>query len=379
MRPLIWSLTPYGCRSKDSLPTGFGAYHNRYKFQTSADDYCDNMKNKLNPLHTFDNKSPTMSSPSSRDFPPHRLSPDSRLPPPAGPISLPLRTSILEEPERFTQTPLNSAVSPSAGPFSLNSRDPRSPGGNSDVEYSLRRRLSGRTNSTSLPDDSAASPRGGYDTDVREDMEIAETSSMRRLRIDDASREYHVAGLKRRASSPPGDDSMLHTITSQGDLRRREPSRGSPTPRLTVTSQSSGSSVSSKDRSSSFTSTFSVGAPSSATSANSFGRRSPVARSPVDACSLGAEQNPKAPYAMISPSPRGSMSRGPHQRNISESRPVAPPRRVGEATKANGQRMPGFILMCECCPKKPKKFETMEELAYVLLCCLLLVNGTTLD
>ena len=206
-------------------------------------------------------------------------------------------------------------MSPHPGPFSLSSRDPRSPGGNSD-DYSLRRRLS-RTNSTSQPDDNAASPRGYYD-DGREDVEIPETSSLRRLRIDDASREYYVAGLKRRASSPPGDDPMLHSMASQGDLRRRDLSRGSPTPRLAAMPKGSGSSVSSNGRSSSFTSTFSV----------------------------------------------GSMSRAPHQRTISESRPVAPPRKVGEATKANGQRMPGFILMCECCPKKPKKFETMEELAY---------------
>lgn len=313
------------------------------------------MKNKLNPLHTFDNKSATtqaVSSPCSRDFPPPRLSPDSRLPPPAGPISLPLRTSILEEPERFTQTPSNSAVSPRPGPFSMNNRHPRSPSGNSDFDYPQRQRLSVRTNSTSLPDDSAVSPRS-YEGDVRDDAEIAETSSMRRLRIDDASREYHVAGLKRRASSPPGDEPMLHTMTSQGDLRRRELSRGSPTPRLAVTSKSPGSSGSSKDRSGSFTSTFSVAGHSSSASVNSFGQRSPVE----------ADMNAKSPYAVISPSPRGSLARTSHQRTISENRPVAPPRRVGEATKANGQRIPGFILMCECCPKKPKKFETMEELA----------------
>ena len=382
MPPLCGSLTCLSClhRSKDSLPTTFSAFHNRYRFQTSADDYCDNMKNKLNPLHTFDNKPPSatqsLSSPSARDFPGQRLSPDTRLPPPAGPISLPLRTSILEEPERFTQTPLNSAVSPRLGPFSLSSRDPRSPGGNSDVDYTLRRRLSGRTNSTSIPDD-AASPRGGYDTDVREDVEIAETSSMRRLRLDDASREYPVAGLKRRASSPPSEEPMLHTMASQSDLRRREPSRGSPTPRLTVMPTGSGSSVSSKDRSSSFTSTFSVAAPSSATSLNSFGRRSPVGRSPTDTSVLGTEQVPKTPYAVISPSPRGSMSRASHQRNISDNRPAAPPRRVGEPTKANGQRMPGYILMCDCCPKKPKKFETQEELAYVFAVYLILYHAVS--
>lgn len=327
------------------------------------------MKNKLNPILTFDKKSPTatsLGSPSARDFPPHRLSPDSRLPPPAGPTSLPLRTSILEEPERFTQTPSNSAVSPHPGPYSVSSRDPRSPGGNSD-DYSLRRRLS-RTNSTSQPDDSAASPRGYYD-DGREDVEIPETSSLRRLRIDDASREYYVAGLKRRASSPPGDDQILHSMGSQGDLRRRDLSRGSPTPRLAAMPKGSGSSASSNGRSGSFTSTFSVGAPPGAAGVGSYGRRSPIGRSPSGASSVGAEQNANAPYAIISPSPRGSMSRAPHQRTISESRPVAPPRKVGEATKANGQRMPGFILMCECCPKKPKKFETMEELAYVLYHC----------
>ncbi|SPO05256.1 related to zinc finger protein [Cephalotrichum gorgonifer] len=344
--------------TKESLPTGFGAYHNR--FQTSADDFCDSMKNKLNPLRTFDNKSPTSafpSSPSTRDYPPNRLSPESRLPPLSGPVSLPLRTAILEEPERFTQTPLNSAVSPRLGPFSLQSRAPRSPGDNSDVEFSLRRRLSGRTNS-SIADDYAASPRGPSD-DGREDTESAETSSMRRLRIDDQSREFHVAGLKRRASSPPGDEPMLHLMASQGDLRRRELSRGSPTPRLGVLPKGSGSSVSSSNgHSGSFTSTFSVAAPSTATSVNSFGRRSPVGRSLGSAPTSVPDQGP---YTTINVSPRGSMTR-PHQRRISETLPTAPPRKVGEPAKGSGQRMQGFILMCECCPKKPKKFETVEEL-----------------
>lgn len=344
-------------RSKDSLPTGFGACHNRFRFQSSADDYCDNMKNKLNPIRTFD-KSPTSSiGPSSaQDHFPSRLSPEGRLPPLSVPVSLPFRTSILEEPERFTQTPLHSAVSPRLGPFSLSSRDPRSPGGNSDVDYSVRRRRSGRTNSTSLGEDSAASPRGGYELHSA-DSEIAETSSMRRLHLDE-SKEYHVAGLKRRASSPPGDDSMLHSMGSQSDLRRREPSRGSPTPRLAVHPKGSGSSVSSAGRSGSFASTFSVAAPSSATSVNSFGRRSPVHLSP------GGGTDGGQGYA-INPSPRGSISRGTHQRNISESRQTASPRKITEVSKPNGQRMQGFMLMCECCPKKPKKFETLEELWYI--------------
>ena len=200
------------------------------------------MKNRLNPLHTFhtfDNKPPSTtqspSSPFARDFPGQRLSPDTRLPPP-GPTSLPLRTSILEEPKRLTQNPLNSAVSPRFGPFSLTTRDPRHPGGNSDVDYTLRQRLSGRKNSTSIPDD-AGSPRGDYDTHVREDVEVAETSA------------YPVAGLKRRASSPPSEEPMVHTMASKSDLRRREPCRGSPTPCRTVMPTGSGSSVSSKDRS----------------------------------------------------------------------------------------------------------------------------------
>ncbi|CAI4219635.1 unnamed protein product [Parascedosporium putredinis] len=101
--------------SKDSLPTGFGALHSRYRFQTSADDYCDNMKNKLNPIKTFD-RSPT-SCFGPQDSSAGRLSPESRLPPLSVPVSLPYRTSILEEPERFTQTPftlpfrLDSALS----------------------------------------------------------------------------------------------------------------------------------------------------------------------------------------------------------------------------------------------------------------------------
>jgi hypothetical protein len=40
---------------------------------------------------------------------------------------------------------------------------------------------------------------------------------------------------------------------------------------------------------------------------------------------------------------------------------MASPRKLNDVAKLNGTKMQGF-LMCECCPKKPKKFETVEEL-----------------
>jgi hypothetical protein len=356
-------------RSKESLPSGFGAFHNSYKFQTSADNYCDNMmKNKLNPLHTFDSKtspSQSLSPPSALDLSSHRLSPESRLPPLSTPTSLPLRGSILEEPERYTATPMSSTLSPRLPPFSSNSRSPRSPSGNSDVDYPLRRQLSVRTNSLSLPDESATSPRGPFDVDGREDAEIPETSSMRKLRIDDASRDVYVAGLKRRASSPPAEEPMLYTMASQGDLRRRELPRGSPTPRLGLLPKGSVSSVSPTGRGGSSTPTLSISGAAGTASGVSFGRRSPTRISPGGASVTGSEYNSGSPYSAISPSPHATTTRLPLPQTAKESRSMPTPRKVGETTKTNLARMQGFMLMCECCPKKPKKFDTLDELTYV--------------
>jgi hypothetical protein len=189
----------------------------------------------------------------------------------------------------------------------------------------------------------------------------------------DREREGYQAGQKRRASSPPSDDAAL----ANDLLRRRDGglmSRGSPTPRLLVIPQNSLSSVSSVSRSGSYVSNLTA---SSITSMGSFGRRSPNGLSPgglspTDPMSCGS---PYAPPS-VSDSPHPLVGRSPHHQRtpIEQSIPapvprtVVSPRKLAEIPKGHGSlasKLKG-PYMCECCPKKPKKFETEEELRYVV-------------
>ena len=271
-------------------------------------------------------------------------------------LSLPIRTNNnLSTDDGSVQ----SAISPRGLPFSgACSNDYRSPiePAESDRSPLFRSR---RTNSGSLPDDATVSTQGSYDNMDDADFPMEETSGIKRLHIDDASRsEYQRMGLKRRASSPPGDDLIMQSLPSSGELlRRREGgSRQSPTPRLTVIPQGSMSSVSSVGRSGSFASNISLTA-TSLTSGNSFGRVSPNGLSPVD----GICNSPFSTPISLTHSPQSSISRIPHHRNLSDNRPLASPRKLSDVSKTTMSRIQGFF-MCECCPKKPKKFETAEEL-----------------
>ncbi|KAI8297825.1 hypothetical protein K4K61_012409 [Colletotrichum sp. SAR11_59] len=293
-------------RSECSLPSisaGFGLHHNKFQFQSGADAFTD-MKKKLDPLKTFDNRPSvsllSASSASSTDPFSRRLSGDLRSPLSLPSATLPyhLKTNVLDSPDSYTNTP-HSAVTPS----------PRSQPFHLGQEYSPPTR-SRRNNS-----DDASSH--SYEV---EDMEMEETNSMKRLRIEDPLRaHYDGAGVKRRASADP-DDSVPIGFTTQGDLMRRRDgnSRGSPTPRLSVIPQGSVSSVSSSGRAGSYSSNLSLLTGSIA-----------------------------------------SMAR--LTRTISENRPLASPRKLAEVGKPGSAKISGFF-MCDCCPKKPKKFETAEEL-----------------
>lgn len=359
-----WILTTRA-RSECSLPsiaTGFGLHHDKFQFQSGADAFTD-MKKKLDPLKTFDTKPGvsllSASSASAIDPFTRRLSGDQRAPPlslPTANLPYHLKTSpsVLDSPDRYTQTP-RSAISPSprSQPFHLS--DHRSPRSFSDLDRSPPQR-SRRNNS-----DDASSH--GYEV---EDMEMEETNSMKRLRIEDPLRaHYDGAGAKRRASADP-DDSFPAGFTTQGDLMRRREgnSRGSPTPRLSAIPQGSVSSVSSGGRAGSYSSNLSLLTGSIASMSTSYGRVSPGGLSAGGISPNGTDPSCSSPYSAsmsLNPSPRGSLSRAPHQRTISESRPLASPRKLAEVSKPGNAKISGFF-MCDCCPKKPKKFETPEEL-----------------
>lgn len=152
-------------------------------------------------------------------------------------------------------------------------------------------------------------------------------------------------------------------------------SRGSPTPRLTVIPQGSISSISSVSRSGSYTSNLTA---SSITSIGSFGRRSPNGLSPGGLSPTDTIGSPYATPISLTASPRSSIGRSaiaqsPHQRTLSEqamagqaNRTLASPRKLAEIISKNPSSLVAAKLkgphMCECCPKKPKKFDSEEEL-----------------
>ncbi|GKU08915.1 unnamed protein product, partial [Fusarium langsethiae] len=88
--------------------------------------------------------------------------------------------------------------------------------------------------------------------------------------------------------------------------------------------------------------------PASITTATYFGRRSPVGPSPGGISSTS-----------LNPSPRTSISRrgSIHSSTASGASTFG----ITEVQQPGGAKAQGFF-MCECCPKKPKRFESLEEL-----------------
>jgi hypothetical protein len=269
-----------------------------------------------------------------------------------------------------------SAISPHSQ-YPNSSYGYRSPDGD-DIERSPRPSVR-RSPSGSLSNSDDRSVRGSYEqsaADTDSDFPVEESSGLRRLHIDDSSPRYEgrspmvlTTGLKRRASSPPRDVTppSLHTVGSASDLYRRRESaaRASPAPHF-HTSHASISSTGSGPRGSSYASTLSLAA-SSITTMSSYGRLSPGGFSPGGVSPRSNEGN-ESPYitsSSLTASPRGAVS-SPHQRNLPDSRPIMTSRQSSEAIahrpKHNSQSKLEGMYICECCPKKPKKFETEEEL-----------------
>ncbi|OHE93890.1 hypothetical protein CORC01_10789 [Colletotrichum orchidophilum] len=330
-------------RSECSLPSitaGFGLHHNQFQFQSGADAFTD-MKKKLAPWETFDNKpdSSLLSVPStsstSGSFS-RRLSDDVR-----GPLSAPtsrpphLKTSnLLHSPDRYPQTP-HSALSPSPRSQSFHlAQDHRSSWSVSDLDRSPPN-CTRRNNS-----DDASSHSYGVD-----EVEMGETNPMKRQRIGNPMRaHYDGAGAKRGASADP-DASVPLGFTSQGDLLRRRDGnqRRSATPRLSVIPQGSVSSVSS-GRVGYYSSNSSLLTGSIASVGSSYGRVSPGGLSPGGSSpgAGGTDSSRSSTYSAsmsLNPSPRGSLPRAPERLTSSGSRPLASPCKLAEVSKPGGTKI----------------------------------------
>lgn len=172
------------------------------------------------------------------------------------------------------------------------------------------------------------------------------------------------AGTKRRASSPPRDGlreerSSVSSASGQSNLYHRRsmhqlPNRGSPVSRFHPNHSSVSSASSLGPRHGSLGSSLGVSSvPSSATSYGS-GRLSPNALSPA------AEPEHRVGTPHISAKALPST----HQRTFSESTQAArkPSTDSGPHSRHSSLSQMQGVYICECCPKKPKKFDTQDEL-----------------
>ena len=364
--------------------------HDQYR-SNNAHAYDKSLLQKLDSRRGSDNKTPprgyhqsTFSSSATESSPTTRMALDHRHPTQLKPLSLPIitgRPNFAESPvARWTDSPLSAAISPN-NPYprfeGSRHHESKSSGDAMDYERSplSYSRRSGSDSMISVADDASSvtsRSRESYDARVSPDNDVdfqMEETGLRRLHIEDYSSRTDsyspsaTTGQKRRASSPPGDEGpKLHTAGSTGDLfRRREcAARASPAPPYHSTSGSI-SSTGSAPRNNSYASTMSLSTGSIA-NIGSYGRLSPGGLSP----NTDGSDSPYVTSISVTSSPGSSIARQlGHQRVPSDSRPLITARKVSEgishSKNSGAPRMQG-VFMCECCPKKPKKFESQEDL-----------------
>lgn len=216
---------------------------------------------------------------------------------------------------------------------------------------------------------------------------------MKDLNINDrspsVSDDCHLiakAGIKRRASSPHRESarderSSVSSAPGGSDLYSRRSlqqlptSRNSPVSKYGAHHGSVSSASSYGPRNGSMASSYGLSVASSATSYTS-GRLSPGALSPAIDPDLGtlSYTNCKA----LNPSPSLSAGVGIQQPQAHDGVPSSiPSPYTVDSVSTRQNSIPGPIpngipnaqgmLMCECCPKKPKKFNTQDELRWVKL------------
>ncbi|KAF9760913.1 hypothetical protein IL306_004058 [Fusarium sp. DS 682] len=247
---------------------------------------------------------------------------------------------ILGSPARLNDTPIHSAISPRSTPFY---HGDRSPNDSSDIDCSPQTR-------TKRNDSGDATSTNSYEFVGAEDIEMEDGQSLKRLHIDDA---YAPGGQKRRAASP-NDEHML-SMSSDMSRRRDLSSRGSPQDRYPSLARGATIPSVSNSRFNAYISNMSVLMhPAGLAATNSFGRlSSPGGISPTSC------NSPSTIPASLNTSPQTSISgRGSiHSRAIAD----ASASKITKVQKPNGTKVQGFFI-CKCCPKKPKRFETLEEL-----------------
>lgn len=197
------------------------------------------------------------------------------------------------------------------------------------------------------------SERGSYDSAMYAgDAEyVSDETSLSSLQIEERPRLAVVHhGVKRRALSPPPE--LLHERGTESPTSRLQRVFGGldSTSHQPYRAVSLASTASSAQYTSSTLSSF---APSSATTLSSL--NTPVSRDHNS--QVTASQTPRSARGSgvavlpLRPTPDNSTAAISMQSPSSEAR--TPPGRIGN------------YYICSCCPKKPKKFDTEEQLRYV--------------
>ncbi|KAI9793499.1 MAG: hypothetical protein M1816_007931 [Peltula sp. TS41687] len=233
------------------------------------------------------------------------------------------------------------------------------------------------------------SHRGSHDYVIYEEPEsdvLSEESQMKHLRLGDGDRTSprlqryspgSKAGQKRRASSPPreGDERMLSSSSANSnDLFHRRSSGHLSAQRISPTGQyppplSTASSITMAG--STLSSTGASLTANSQNSISSYDRVSPGTLSPTSEFESRHGSGHGSPHVRSLPlnlSPRDSLSR-PHQRTISESKPGMNVRKLSNGEQpvpVKHHTVPKLqgVHICDCCPKKPKRFDTAEGLRF---------------
>lgn len=377
-------------RSKYEEPTSFrsgfqSSVHDTYRSNAQAFD--KSQLQKLDARRGSDNTTPprgisksTFSSSVNDASPTSRISAmEHRYPAQLKPLSLPIlptKSGFVESPiSKWSDPILSAGVSP-GNPFSGYSPaqlDFRPSSDIADYERSPlpNTRRSGSGSVVSICDDASSvtsRSRDNFDPRVSPDHDVdfpMEETGFRRLQIEDPSSRQDgyppgiTAGQKRRASSPPVEDGpSLYSVGSASDLfRRRESGSRSHAPSTSMSSTTSGP----RSSNSYASTTLSINA-SSISSMNSYGRRSPGGLSPV---ATDGSESPYLTSLSLNASPSGSVSRTNHTRALSETRPLMTSRKMTDCighSKSNSAPKIQGVFICECCPKKPKKFDSQEEL-----------------
>lgn len=230
----------------------------------------------------------------------------------------------------------------------------------------------------SFPFDDITSHRSSYDQSMfmSEDF-VMEEGQMKDLNLNDRNgsmtEDQLKAGMKRRASSPHAEAtreerSSVSSAPGGVDLYTRRsiqqmPNRHSPVSRYAPNHGSISSISSLGPRNGSMASSYGLSVASSATSYTS-GRISPGNISPAIDPELGALSY--SAHRQMNPSPGSPPVVINHQRTFSEAPINNAPYVQDGAPQSRQNSIPGAqgVLVCDCCPKKPKKFSNEEELRY---------------